>query len=111
VRNPVPAELTWEMTDKVVKHFFWLDVASPAKKAEVDATCRDNHITLTATNVSAATVLLDSRLVDFAKPVVLEAGGKTTKAKLKPSLLTLGQTLLERGDPGLAFTAKVDVKF
>src|SRR5205809_1061027 len=46
-RNPVPRELTWLMTDSVIKDFFWLHVPTPAKKQEIEAVCRDNHITVT----------------------------------------------------------------
>jgi pimeloyl-ACP methyl ester carboxylesterase len=107
VRNPVPRELTWLMTDTVIKDFFWLHVSNPAKEQELDASCRDNRVTISGANMDDATVLLDSRLVDFGRPVILEVNGKVSTLKLKPSLLTLCRTMLERGDPGLAFTAEI----
>jgi hypothetical protein len=108
VRNPVPRELTWLMTDKVITDFFWLHTIAPGKKEEFDATCRDNHLTVTTTGeVTDATVLLDGRLIDFKKPVTLEFNGKTTTRKLQPSLRTLCETLQRRSDPELAFTAEI----
>ena len=108
VRNPVPRELTWVLTDKVITDFFWLRVPEPVKGERFDVTCRDNTLTVTtAPNVSSASILLDERLVDFAKPVTLVMNGKTTTQKLKPSLRTLCETLQRRGDPGLAFTAEI----
>jgi pimeloyl-ACP methyl ester carboxylesterase len=108
LRQPVPRELTWAQTDKVIRDFFWLRCDAPAKKHEIDATCRNNKITVTTgTNTIPVTVLLDQRLVDFSKPVTLEYNGKTTTPKLQPSLRVLCETLLRRGDPGLAFTAQV----
>jgi hypothetical protein len=105
VRNPVPRELTWRLTDGVIHDFFWLHVPAPAGGMELDVTCRDNRLTATATtNITAATVLLDSRLVNCKKAVTLELNGKTIKRKLQPSLLTLCETLQRRGDPELAFT-------
>ena len=111
VRHPVPRELTWLMTDKVIKDFFWLRCDAPGKQREIEATCRDNRLTLTTTtNVTAASVLLDQRLVDFDKPVAVELNGKVLKpAKLQPSLRVLCETLLRRGDPELAFTAQLDL--
>jgi pimeloyl-ACP methyl ester carboxylesterase len=106
VRNPVPRELTWLMTDQVITNFFWLHTDSPGKEKEIDATCRDNHVTVTTTNVADATVLLDSRLIDFQKPVTLEVNGTVSTQKLRPSLRVLCETLQRRGDPGLAFTAE-----
>ena len=111
VRNPVPRELDWLMTDKVVRDFFWLHVPQPAKKQEILASCRDNRVVITAnSNVTAATVLLDSRLVDFSKPVQVELNGASTTHTLQPSLAILAETLMRRGDPELAFTAKIEVR-
>jgi transglutaminase-like putative cysteine protease/pimeloyl-ACP methyl ester carboxylesterase len=110
-RDPAPRELTWEMTDGVIQNFFWLQVPKPGKHQEIDAACHDNRIVVTTTNVVAANVLLDSRLIDFKRPVVLEVNGRKTTRKLQPSLVTLCQTLMERGDPELAFTARVGVEF
>ena len=111
VRNPVPRELTWLMTDTVIHDFFWLHVPAPAKKEEIWASCRDNRIVLTAnSNVVAATVLFDARLVDFDKPVQLELNGATTRHTVQPSLRTLCETLARRGDPELAFTGKLAVR-
>jgi len=109
VRDPVPTELTWEQTDGVIKNFYWLNVPKPAKKQEIDAACHDNHIVVTTTNIPSASVLLDNRLVDLKKPVTIEVNGHSTTHKLKPSLETLCQTLMERGDPELAFTTRVEL--
>lgn len=111
VRNPVPCELTWLMTDDVIHDFFWLHTDAPGKEQEIDATCRDNHITVTTSaNVKSATVLLDSRLVDFQQPLMLTINGKTTRQHVAPSLRVLCATLAQRGDPELASTAQIDVK-
>jgi hypothetical protein len=110
VRNPVPRELSWLMTDRVIKDFFWLQVPNPAKEQELTALCRDNLITVTTTpNVASAAVLLDGRLIDFKQPVTLQVNGQTSTHKLKPSLRTLGETILQRGDPDLAFTAQLEL--
>jgi len=110
VRNPVPRELTWLMTDKVIKDFFWLHADAPGKKCAINALCRDNHMTVsTSTNVAAATVLLDGRLVDFSKPLTLSVNGANSRHKLQPSLRVLGETLIRRGDPELAFTAQLNL--
>ena len=74
----------------------------------INATCHDNQIVVTTTpNVASASVLLDSRLIDFQKPVSLEVNGKKTEHRLTPSLKTLCETLARRGDPELAFTTQI----
>lgn len=106
VRNPVPGELTWRLTDRVIRDFFWLHVSSPEPGKDFSATCKNNHL-IVSSNLSAATVFLDSRLIDFRKPVTLEINGTAIKRKLKPSLRTLCETMQRRGDPELAFTAGI----
>jgi hypothetical protein len=108
-RQPAPRELTWEMTDTVIKDFFWLHAPAPSKGGEIDAVCRDNHIMVTTTNVSAASVFLDERLVDFQRPVRLMVNGQGSIHTPRPSLLVLCQTLMQRGDPSLAFTARIEL--
>ncbi|MDQ2731302.1 MAG: hypothetical protein M3Y56_06560 [Armatimonadota bacterium] len=109
-RNPVPREITWEMTDTVIRDFYWLHTDEPGKNREIDAVCRNNQVTVTTMGaVTGASILLDSRLVDFARPVILELNGKKTQFTVSPHLKTLCETLLRRGDPDLAFTAQVDL--
>ncbi|MDB6021473.1 MAG: polyhydroxyalkanoate depolymerase [Pedosphaera sp.] len=115
VRNPVPRELTWLMTDGVIKDFFWLHTDAPGKEREIDAACRDNNLTVTVTtNVTSATVFLDARLIDYTKPVTLMLNGQSanldgSKAsrKVQPSLRTLCRTMSQRSDPDLAFTVEL----
>ncbi len=109
-RNPVPRELTWEQTDGVIKDFFWLESQAPAKGHEIDATIANNALSVSTTgDVQGASVLLDSRLVDFSKPVSLSVNGKTSKLSVKPSFTTLCETMARRGDPELAFSARVAI--
>lgn len=108
IRNPVPHDLTWLMTDNVITDFFWLQDDSPGKTEEIDAACDANHVTVTTTpNVTSATVLLDSRLVDLRQSVTLTVNGTTTVQKATPSLKVLCDTLLRRGDPNRAFTVAI----
>jgi predicted esterase len=106
VRNPVPRELTWLMTDGVVRDFFWLHVAQPGKQQEILASCQNNRFVITANaDVTTATVLMDTRLVDYTKPVEIELNGSTVKRRFAPSLKMMCETLARRGDPAYAFSA------
>ena len=110
VRNPVPRELTWAMTDTVIQNFYWLQTPKPGRGQEIDAACRDNQITVKTVKVTAADLLLDSRLIDFQRPVALDVNGKLSTHKVRPSVLTLCQTMLERGDPDLAFASRIHLE-
>ncbi|HEX3717480.1 MAG TPA: transglutaminase domain-containing protein [Verrucomicrobiae bacterium] len=110
IRTPAPRDLTWLMTDSVIHDFFWLRTAAPGKTQEIDATCQNNEVAVTTTtNVSSATVLLDGRLVDYTKLVVLTVNGHRQTLKVRPSLRTMCETMLRRGDPELAFSVEVPV--
>lgn len=108
-RNPVPHELTWEMTDGVIHDFFWLHTNTPGKNREINAVCRDNRLIVTTSGVESVSVLLDSRLVDFSKPLRIEFNGQKLQRKLAPSLKTLCATLAQRGDVNLAFSCAIDL--
>ena len=106
VRDPAPAELTWEMTDGVVKDFFWLSSPEASRGRELNASCGNNKLVVTSRDIKNFSVLLDERLVDFSKPVTIELNGKKVSGgKLRPSLKTLVETLSHRGDIRLAATA------
>jgi pimeloyl-ACP methyl ester carboxylesterase len=107
VRNPVPRDLTWQMTDRVITDFFWLRSDAPDKNEEIDAACADNRITVTTSNIVSASVMLDNRLVDFSKPITLDLNGAVSVHQLHPSLRTLCECMLRRGDPDLSFTAEL----
>ena len=110
VRNPVPRELNWLQTDGVIHDFYWLHADNPAKQKRIDATCLGNTVAVAATpDVKAASVYLDSRLIDFSKPVNFKVNGQSFSRKLSPSFQTLCDTMIERRDAELAFSARVDL--
>lgn len=110
VRNPVPRTLNWLQTDGVIRDFYWLHANALAKAKRIDATCENNAVTVTATpDVRSANVLLDSRLVDFAKSVIFRVNGQTFTRQIAPSFKTLCETMMSRKDAELAFSARVDL--
>ena len=99
------------MTDSVIRDFFWLRCDAPAKELEINATCKNNRLIVrTSANVTNAAVFLDQRLVDFDEPLAIEVNGHALKQmKVRTSLRVLCETLIRRGDPELAFTARLDL--
>jgi predicted esterase len=105
-RNPVPRRLTWDLTDAVVRDFFWLSVPRPGKGQEIDARVRDNTVEIRTHNVGRFDLCLDGRLVALDRPLRVVLDGKAQVLKLRPRLLTLCESVLERGDPELAFSCR-----
>ncbi len=106
VRNPIPRELTWQLTDGVIQDFFWLYAPNPEPGKRFDVSCNNNHLKATS-DLATASILLDSRLIDFKKKVTLDFNGKISTHKLRPGLCTLCESMERRGDPELAFTAEI----
>jgi predicted esterase len=106
-RKAVPRRLAWDLTDAVITHFFWLSVPKPAKGQSLDATAEGDRAQVTTRNVKRFDLNLDARLIDFGKPLRVTVDGKAQVLKVRPRFLTLCQSLLERGDPELAYTCRV----
>jgi hypothetical protein len=108
-RNPVPRHLTWEPTDTLITDFFWLRVLAPARGQSVDATLRDNVLTVTTRDTGLFDVGLDSRLITYEKPVRATVNGATQEFAVRPNLQTLCESMLERGDPERAYAARLQL--
>ena len=106
-RNAAPRHLTWEPTDNILTEFFWLSVPQPAKGQSIDAAIKDNVLTITTRNVKQFALGLDGRLVQYDKPLRVTLDGKTRDVAVRPKLLTLCRSLLERADPQLAYTCRI----
>jgi hypothetical protein len=108
-RNPGPRHLTWDLHDSIIRHFFWLEVPEPGKEKSVEVTIRDNKVAITLRKVGRCYLNLDRRLVNFDRPLQITFEGATQAHKIRPEFRTLCQSLLERGDPQLAYTCQVPV--
>lgn len=70
----------------------------------------DNTIELWTHNVYEITVWLNADMVDFAKPVRIVANGKAVfSGPVEPSLQTVLESYDRRRDPGMLFSAKVEL--
>ena len=108
-RNPVPRQLTWDMTDDRIRHFFWLGVPEPGKGKSLDVSLADNVVQIVTKKVGRFDLNLDSRLIAFGKPLKVSLDGKKAIVDMRPRFVTLCESLLERGDPDLAFTCRVSL--
>ncbi len=108
-RKAAPSHVTWDLTDAVVDHFYWLSVSHPVKGGSIDAAIRDNRIDLKTSKIDAFCLNLDGRNLDFGKAARIVLDGKEKSLRLEPSLRTLCESLLERGDPQLAYTCRIEL--
>ena len=94
-------------------HQDWLAV--PSKEAKGDSlvvATRDKQAVelVTVEKVEKLIVRFDDRTADLDKPVTVTKGGKELFAgEVSRTVATLAKTLAGRGDPGLVFSAEVEV--
>jgi hypothetical protein len=105
VRNPVPRHLAW--TPGGIRDYFnWLHLPG-GTGGEIEAACENNQITVTYSKIKTLDLLLDERLIDYGRPVLITANGKKLDKRLSPSLKTLCELLEARGDPEFMFATRV----
>jgi len=111
-RDPLPVKVVWYQDDVTHTRCYWL--ARPSNEVQAGQTLVAERagqvIALTSTNVNTVTVLLNDALLDLDAPVIIRSGGQTLfSGSVSRTVARLAETLAERGDPNLAFSAAVTV--
>lgn len=106
-RRLPPKDLSWELTDGVVREHYWLSVEAPKKGQRVDAAIDGRKLNLQLRDVDAVLVHLDARLCDLRQPLTVTIGDASREVTAAASLRTLCQSLWQRGDPQLAWSAEL----
>jgi hypothetical protein len=111
-RNPLSKRVVWLQDDAVHERFYWLAVTPEnAKKAsKVTATLQGQSVELTLTGISSLKLRFSDAMLDLDQGVTVKSGEtKLFEGTLTRTIQTLNQTLVERGDPALVFSAEVQV--
>ena len=112
VRNPRPQKVVWQPVRAWKKSFYWLSWAQPAlgSTVTVETKRRNAFDVASAGPVDGLSILLDDRLADLGKEVVVTVNGKETFRGIpRLSLTTMARTAAERDDADLLFVAEVPV--
>ncbi len=112
-RNPLPTRIVWRQDDVTHDQFYWLAIPPNSAKQgqELRADREANTINLKTADVPAVIVRLNDNMVDLDKAVTIRTDRKVLFTGAAPRTIhTLAQTLSERGDPRLVFSAQILVK-
>ena len=112
-RNPVPKKVVWFQDDVTHHSFYWLERPAEDLRAGqlIKAECVGQNISLESTNITTAEVRLNDVLVNLDEPVVIRAGDCVLSSNVPPRTSSwLAETLAEKGDTNLAFSAAVKVR-
>ena len=113
-RDPLPHDMVWDLNtragEREVESFYYLSAPMSTNQGAVwaDYDRESNEITLRAEGLNGDfSVLLNEKMVDFAKPVTFTVNGKTARVWITPTRSVLEQTTQERGDPNYQFEAVI----
>lgn len=113
-RDPLPARVVWRQDDVAQPRLYWL--AAPADQRRPGATiiaARDGQTIdiEQADDVAQVTVMLNDDMVNLDRPVTIAYRGRRLFREIAPrTLATIQQTLAQREDPELTFSAAVTVE-
>ncbi|HBE66563.1 MAG TPA: alpha/beta hydrolase [Planctomycetaceae bacterium] len=109
-RDPVPQKVVWVQDDVTHRQFYWLHSDEPIARSQATVSITGQEITIDADqNVKSLSLLLDDRMLDLDKAIIIRKGETAAEVMAQRTLGTMLQSLLEKGDPELCFSARVDV--
>jgi dienelactone hydrolase len=112
-RDPLPERLVWQPELRWKRQFSWLHWEHPTTRALVvaDLDRENNRIAITCENgaVGDLEVLLDDRLVDMDREVVIEVNGEETRREVPVRTLSTLLRTSTSPDQALVFAARMPV--
>ena len=111
-RNRFPDKVVWKQDNIKQKRFYWLAVNEiPKKKPLIVASIDGQKISIEKAEVDEVSVLLNDQMLDMDQKISLEWGSKSLQSKkVDRTIGQLATSLLERGDPGMMFSARIDIE-
>ena len=112
-RNTIPNKVVWKQDDRLHSDFYWLAVPSgqPKTGREAIVSYKGNAIHIEKNDYDTLLVRLNDKMMDLNKPVeVIYDGKRLFKGKVKRSINTVQQTVAHRNDPGLIFSAEIEIR-
>ena len=111
-RNPLPEKIVWHQSGTTHDRFYWLAVPKAEAKGgqEIIAERNGQNVTVTAKSNAHVTLLLNDALLNVDEPVTVTINGKALPPqRATRTLAVIRRTMEERGDPGLVFSAEIQI--
>ena len=113
-RNRLPEKIVWKQDDVTHGRSYWVALPPEEVKARqlimVSREGQQFNVDK-ADGIGTLCILLNDEMIDFAEPVTVRFGGKKVhEGKVSRSIAAISRTMIERGDPGLIFSAILNVK-
>ena len=113
-RNRLPKKIVWKQDDVTHGRSYWVALPGAEVKARqlimVSRAGQQFNVDK-ADGIGTLCILLNDEMIDFAEPVTVKFGGKKVhEGKVSRSIAAISRTMIDRGDPGLIFSAILNVK-
>jgi hypothetical protein len=108
-RNPLPQKVVWKQDDMNRLSFYWLAVprGSVQTGGLIVASVKNNVVDIERNYADSVYIRFNDKLVNLDKAITINfQGRKIFRGKLRRSLFTINETLLERKDAGLIFSSQ-----
>ncbi len=112
-RNPVPDKVVWKQDDRLHPDFYWLAAPNSQLKTgrEAIASYKGNTIRIEKNDYDTLRVRLNDRMMNLDRPIdVLYDGKRIFRGKVNRTLAIVQQTVMNRSDPGLIFSAEIEIR-
>ena len=113
-RDPLPESVIWDLStradSRLTESFYYLSAPYTTNQGLIRAKYdrMTNRVVIETENVNGAfSILLNERMIDFARPVTFVVDGTESALTLAPDRQVLEETTAERGDPNFQFETKV----
>ena len=113
-RDPLPESVIWDLStradSRLTDSFYYLSAPYTTNQGLIRAKYdrMANRVVIETENVNGAfSILLNERMIDFARPVTFVVNGTESALTLAPDRQVLEETTAERGDPNFQFETKV----
>ena len=113
-RSRIPNHIVWQQDDVTHKRSYWLSLPKDQIKARqlITASRKNQRIDIhDIAEVSKIEIMLNDDMVDFNEPISVHHKDKIIfEGKINRSVSEIHRTLKERGDPGLIFSARLNIE-
>lgn len=107
-RDTTPERIVWYQDDITHSSFYWLAVRSPQAGTSITARVDGQHIEVTSEDVTDLSVRLSDELLDLDQSLSVSLNGvEVHSGSVERTIAVLAQTLEEREDPRLMFSAEI----
>lgn len=114
VRESNPLRIHWQQTTQARSQLYWLSIppeqAVEKERITVAVDVLLNRIDILDNYVEDLTIWLSDSLLDLDSPITVTAqGSEIFSGRVERSLQTIYQSVLNRGDANLVYSARIDV--